>query len=81
MTDNKFTISMDDEHFEKLEKMVAADDVDRSKFIRRLIRREWEFRNEYHVVSITDLEHPKDAVDIPQVVTMKVSSHEPQTGG
>lgn len=71
MTDNKFSISMDDEHINKLDAMVKADDTDRSKFLRKLIRREWDFREQNGIIAIQELPHPTDAQPVPLVMINK----------
>jgi metal-responsive CopG/Arc/MetJ family transcriptional regulator len=63
-------LNMDAELLAKLDEMVAADDSDRSKFIRRLIRNEWETRQALNIVSVRELPHPAGTDGIP-LVTIK----------
>jgi metal-responsive CopG/Arc/MetJ family transcriptional regulator len=54
----------------KLDQMVKADDSDRSKFIRKLIRKEFEWRATRGIISMGELPGPADA-DRPMLVTVK----------
>jgi metal-responsive CopG/Arc/MetJ family transcriptional regulator len=70
MSDTFVNTKMDDETIEKLDQMVKADDSDRSKFIRKLIRQEYDKRASLGIISIGELPGPEDA-DRPALVTVQ----------
>lgn len=70
MSDNFVNTKMDDKTITKLDQMVKSDDSDRSKFIRKLIRSEYDWRAVHGLLSISSLPGPEDA-DRPMLVTVQ----------
>lgn len=65
------SVYFDDETWSHLEKMAEHDFRTTSNFMNKLVREEWERRQQPEIVKVEVLPHPSDAEPVPLVFVTK----------